>query len=348
MQKKSGKKEIQDKKIQSDTERTRKEMDAMQKKIKELESSMDTQKEAVGQLDVWNYSYFIFEGNIAKEVNVVCRIPVEGSSVVSEWQDSVKSLENLKERCVCLMRYPLLPPQNPPTNVVFGYDFYDTKSIDLALNNSNFLKDFKKVGKNIKFILAYDKDQQIRIEKQLGRALPHVFNPKNSFATKLLPNLSIEMAETMFKNVQHGIPQGTCQPSQTFTKTFTNSQDQIVSNSKNVQSECLACNKTIEEYNQVYKAFLWFEQHYYSGFDEITRWRENYIEESLAVEFKEHNVKCNISGIEYWIMCDVYNKSKRYDGVRDILGPNLFESKYIHRQIVDRQHVFSFKLTGRK
>jgi hypothetical protein len=157
------------------------------------------------------------------------------------------------------------------------------------LNNSKFLKDFKKVGKNVKFILAYDKHQQIRIEKELGGALPHVFNPKNSFATKLLPNLSIEMAETVFKNVQDRLRQGTFQPSQTFTKTF-NSQDQIVRNSKNVQSECLACNENTQAltqaYTQVYKAFLWFEEHYYSGFDEITRWRENYIEESLALEFQ--------------------------------------------------------------
>jgi hypothetical protein len=101
---------------------------------------------------------------------------------------------------VCLLRYPLLPPNDAPPNILFGYDFYDPRTIDGVKKDLGFLEKFKRFGKNIQFLLAYDMKVRGRIQQEFGKYLPAIFTSKSvDSRIKLQSNVSIEMAESLFK-----------------------------------------------------------------------------------------------------------------------------------------------------
>jgi hypothetical protein len=72
----------------------------------------------------------------------------------------------------------------------------------------------------------------------------------------------------------------------------------------------------------------------------LESWEENYIDEAVKREFKD----LKLTGIEYWILCDVFNKSTLFPEVREILGPLLLKSDYIYKQYFDNQYIFGFKM----
>jgi hypothetical protein len=102
----------------------------------------------------------------------------------------------------------------------------------------------------------------------------------------------------------------------------------------------LECTKYKEAYRKTYESFQWFEAQFYDSFDEVGRWQKNYIEEAVKLQFPDQQVK----GIEYWILCDIYNKAKQYDGVREILGPVLLKSDFVYKEAFDHQFIFGFKM----